>query len=158
MPEWSGCCVSSLKIISGEADVAFVRTSLDDFALYKENEDQGGYRVVLLPGLNGSDIGISLNLNHPEQWRAELYQDLRFRQALSMAINRDEVNEAAFFGLAVPRQTTTLPQNSYYKDEWENVAADYDPTPPTSCWTNSDSPRKIASASGSRRTASRCRS
>ena len=119
--------VYTLKIISGEADVAFVRTSLDDFALYKENEDQGGYRVVLLPGLNGSDIGISLNLNHPEQWRAELYQDLRFRQAVSMAINRDEVNEAAFFGLAVPRQTTTLPQNSYYKDEWENVAADYDP-------------------------------
>ena len=119
--------VYTLKIISGEADVAFVRTSLDDFALYKENEDQGGYRVVLLPGLNGSDIGISLNLNHPEQWRAELYQDLRFRQAVSMAINRDEVNEAAFFGLAVPRQTTTLPQNSYYKDEWETVAADYDP-------------------------------
>ena len=59
--------VYTLKIISGEADVAFVRTSLDDFALYKENEDQGGYRVVLLPGLNGSDIGISLNLNHPEQ-------------------------------------------------------------------------------------------
>ena len=119
--------VYTLKVISGEADVAFVRTSLDDYALYKENEDQGGYRVVLILGLNGSDIGISLNRNHPEQWRAELYQHLRFRQALSMAINRDEVNEAAFFGLAAPRQTTTLPQNSYYKPEWENVAADYDP-------------------------------
>ena len=75
----------------------------------------------------GSDIGMSLNLNHPEEWRAKLYQDLRFRRALSLTIDREEVNELAFLGLAVPRQTSTLPQNSNYKEGWGTAAAQYQP-------------------------------
>ena len=119
--------VYTLKIISGEADLAYAVAKLEDYALYKENEAQGNYRVTLLNGTNGSEVGVSLNLNHPEQWRAELYQDVRFRRALSLAINREEVSEAVYFGLAVPRQTTTLAVNSYYKSEWATTYAEYDP-------------------------------
>lgn len=119
--------VYNLKIISGEASVAYTRVNLADFALFKENEEAGNYRVEQIPGIMGANIGISLNLNHQEPWRAKLYQDVRFRRALSLAINREEVNEAVYFGLATPRQSTALPMSTFYKEEWGDAWAEYDP-------------------------------
>ncbi len=119
--------VYNLKIIGGEADLAYSYTSLDNFALYKENEARGAYNVTLIPGTRGSDMMIVLNQNHEQPWRAKLYQDIRFRRALSLAINREEVNEAVYFGLAIARQATVSPVNSYYQEEWGRTYADYDP-------------------------------
>ena len=96
--------VYTLKIIGGEADLAYGSTSLENFALYKENEAAGDYKVTLIPGLSAAEVGVVLNQNHLDEWKAELYQDVRFRRALSLAINRDEVNEQVFFGLSTPRQ------------------------------------------------------
>lgn len=119
--------VYNLKIIGGEADLAYGNTSLENFALYKENEQQGDYRVTLIPGLSASDVAVVLNQNHKQPWRAELYQDLRFRRALSLAVNRDEVNEQVFFGLATPRQAAPPTAHSYYREEWGSAWAGYDP-------------------------------
>ena len=119
--------VYTLKIIGGEADLAYGQTSLENYALYKENEEQGDYRVTLIPGLSAAAIGVVLNQNHDEPWRAELYQDVRFRRALSLAINREEINEQVFFGLATPRQAAPAPAYSYYQDEWGRSWAEYDP-------------------------------
>ena len=119
--------VYNLKIIGGEADLAYGQTSLENFALYKENEEAGDYQVTLIPGLSAAKVGMVLNQNHLEEWKAELYQDVRFRRALSLAINRDEVNEQVFFGLSTPRQAAVPPVHSYYQEEWGNAWADYDP-------------------------------
>ena len=119
--------VYNLKIIGGEADLAYGQTSLENFALYKENEEAGDYRVTLIPGLSAAEVGLVLNQNHLQEWRAELYQDIRFRRALSLAINRDEVNEQVFFGLSTPRQAAVPPVHSYYQEEWGKAWADYDP-------------------------------
>ena len=119
--------VYNLKIIGGETDLAYGSTSLENFALYKENEEAGDYKVTLIPGLSAADVAVVLNQNHLDEWKAELYQDVRFRRALSLAINRDEVNEQVFFGLSTPRQAAPPSVHSYYKDEWGNAWADYDP-------------------------------
>ena len=116
-----------LKIISGESDVAFVNTAFENFSLYKQNEDAGGYNVVLLPGNKGADVGFRVNQNHPDPVKGGIYRDVRFRQAISLAIDRDDLNNALFFGLAVPRQFTILPNASYYKPEWGEAYADFDP-------------------------------
>ena len=59
----------------------------------------------------------------------EIFQDIRFRRALSLAINRDEINESVFFGVAVPRQATLHSGATFYKPEWgeEHPYARYDP-------------------------------
>ena len=119
--------VYTLKIIAGEADLAYGQTSLENFALYKENEAAGDYKVTLIPGLSAADVGVVLNQNHLDEWKAELYQDDRFRRALSLAINRDEVNEQVFFGLSTARQAAVPSVHSYYQDEWGNAWAGYDP-------------------------------
>ncbi len=116
-----------LKIIAGETDVAFVNTAFENFSLYKQNEDAGGYNVVLLPGNKGADVGVRVNQNHPDPVKGGIYRDVRFRQAISLAIDRDDLNNALFFGLAVPRQFTILPSATYYKPEWGEAYADFDP-------------------------------
>jgi len=55
------------------------------------------------------------------------YQNRKFRQALSVAINRDEINKIIYHGLGVPRQMTVLPNTTYYKPEWGEAWAQYDP-------------------------------
>ena len=119
--------VYQLKITSGEADVACVHTSLENYPLYKENEEKGGYRVVPIPGIIGSELSLGINLNHPDSVRRKINEDIRFRKALSLAINREEINETCYFGLAFPRQATVLPDTSYYKEEWGKAYAQYDP-------------------------------
>lgn len=118
--------VYQMKVISGEADFAMGNLSLDNYTLYKENEKKGDYKVLMVPGERGSEVGISLNLNEKDPVLRRIYQNVRFRQALSLAINRDEINEAIFHGLAVPRQATVVPACSFYKKEWGEAYAAYD--------------------------------
>jgi peptide/nickel transport system substrate-binding protein len=116
-----------LKVISGEADLAFFQTSLTNYTLYRENEAQGGYRVVLVPGPASSEAGFWFNQNHGDPALAKLLGDVRFRRALSLAINREEINDVVFLGLATPRQGTINTLASFYKEEWGKSYADYDP-------------------------------
>lgn len=121
--------VNQLRIISGEADIAFMNTSFANYPLYKENEDEGGYRVNLIPGMTGAIVSYYPNQNHPDPVQREIYSDVRFRRALSIAIDRDEINESVFFGVATPRQATIPSAAVYYKPEWGEAHpyAGYDP-------------------------------
>ena len=119
--------VYQMKVISGEASVALVNTSFENYPLYKENEEAGGYQVNLIPGISYTDVGFGLNLNQSDPIKRKIYQDVRFRQALSLAINRAEINDSVYFGRAVPRQWTVLPTASFYKPEWAEAYAQYDP-------------------------------
>lgn len=116
-----------IKIVTGEADFAWMNTSFDNFTLYKENETQGDYRVILLPGFHGTEANFGINMNHSDPVERAINNDVRFRQALSLAINREEINEVVYSGRAVPRQATVLPTVSYYKPEWGEAFAEYDP-------------------------------
>ncbi len=120
--------VYQLKAISGEADYAWWSLSLENYPLYRENEEQGDYQVILHPGaLYGNEMALGFNFNEKDLVLRRIYHDIRFRQALSVAIDRDEINEALFFGKAIPRQVSPLPGNSYYKEEYGDYMTQYDP-------------------------------
>ena len=121
--------VYQAKIMAGEADIAVSNTSMEVYSLYKENESRGGYRTVPVPGVFASEAAFSINQNYPDPEYREIFNDVRFRQALSTAINREEINETVYFGLATPRQATTNPNASFYKPQWgeDHPYAQYDP-------------------------------
>ena len=52
-----------------------------------------GAHLALYPNLNAAD----------PVWRA-LFRDVRFRRALSLGINRDDINQTFYFGLGDRRQ------------------------------------------------------
>lgn len=121
--------VFDARIIAGAADLAFSSTSIEQYALFKAHEESGNYTVTLLPRREGNAVAYGFNLNHPNPGRRQIYNDIRFRQAMSLGINRDEVNRTAFFGLATPRGPSVAPDTRYYRPEWaeKNPFAQYNP-------------------------------
>ena len=118
----------NLAAISGELDYAQQDLVTESYQLYKENEERGGYRVSMWYDGRGSVlVDHKINMNHPDPAKRELFGDLRFRQALSLAINRDEVNEAVFQGLATPRAATVRSDVSFFDPAWETHYTSYDP-------------------------------
>ena len=117
----------NLKIIAGELSIAALGLATPDFPLFKENEESGGYQTLMWPRAAGAESFYAFNLTHQDPAQREVFQDVRFRQAMSLAINREEINKVLFFGLAVPRQAAMDPENSFYKEEWATRHAEYDP-------------------------------
>jgi peptide/nickel transport system substrate-binding protein len=91
-----------------------------------QNQDKGNYKVYLDPGQAGA--GIQLNLAYDEDpVLGELYRNVDFRRALSMAIDRTAVNETFFLGTGIPGSTAPAPENKYYPgDEWRTKWATLD--------------------------------
>ena len=119
--------VYTARILSGESDVAFMSVAFENFTLFKENEAAGGYSVSALPGFNASDGGFAFNVNNIDPVKRELYQDVRFRQAMSIATDREDINEVLYAGQGVPRQFTIGPTVSWFNPEWAQAWAQYDP-------------------------------
>jgi len=119
-----------MKAISGELD--FVaggggsELTLDNYPLCKEHEEEGDYRVVVGQSMFKTAMVLTLNPFVPDLVLQKIFNDIRFRQALSIAIDREGINDAVYFGLAKPRQWGILPGASFYKDEWSNYYTEYD--------------------------------
>jgi len=113
-------------IITGQLDVAIFEPSIENFPLYRENE-AAGYRTLNWQSVLGSDVIYQVNQTIDDPALRPIFQDKRFRQALSLAMNRDEINEVLYFGLATPRQHTVIPGSKYFEEEFATAYAAYDP-------------------------------
>ncbi|HEV2065318.1 MAG TPA: ABC transporter substrate-binding protein, partial [Thermomicrobiales bacterium] len=114
------------KIVTGAFDFAAGNTSVLNFATYEASAQQGGYRVLRWSSGRGGENFYQVNLNWPDAELRTIHQDVRYRQAMSLAINRQEMNDLLFFGSAVPRQMTVLPTSIYFKQEYADAFAQYD--------------------------------
>jgi len=119
--------VSNMKIISGEVDYACAAMKLENYPLYMESKEKGDFRVMLWKLLFQSATGFMFNLTDNDPALREIFQDVRFRRAISLAINREEINEAVFFGLGVPMQSAMPPGSRFYDPELAEAYAEYDP-------------------------------
>ena len=119
--------VRTLKLISKELDAAGENPlPVKDYPLYVENETQGDYKVYLFDNSRGNDAGISFNQSDKDPVLRELFQDVRFRQAMSLAIDRAQVNEVLYFGKATVRQATIPASTSFYEDWMGKYFTDFD--------------------------------
>lgn len=117
--------VATTKAVAGEFSV--YRANAVDIPVFKENEAKGGFSVYQWKSPDGSDAQIAFNLNDKDPVLRAVFQDVRFRQAMSLAINREEINNTFFFGLGTIIQSTVSPNASYYKEEWGKAFIAYDP-------------------------------
>jgi peptide/nickel transport system substrate-binding protein len=119
--------VLKLRALAGKADLQQNTMTFDFYPLLKENEEAGGYRVLLWDNDNSAYPAIMPNQNTKDEVLRELIQDDRFRIALSHAINREQVNEMVFHGAGVPGQGIVCSSSPSYKEEYGRAHADYDP-------------------------------
>jgi peptide/nickel transport system substrate-binding protein len=111
---------------TGEADIQARYIRFDNYTFLKEAELQDRLKVKLWEAGEGSRIALLPNFNTTDAvWRA-LWRDVRVRRALSVAINRREINQAIFYGLARPSSNTMLPQSPVFKKEFQTAWAQFD--------------------------------
>lgn len=116
-----------IATMNGEYDLSAKDLALGDYPLYKQNETKGNYTAILGTGTKGSYIVFGFNLTWPtDPVLTKIMSDVRFRQAMSLALNRPEINEVIFLGQGVPRQIGPVPGVSYYEDWMNDYYATYD--------------------------------
>jgi len=117
-----------MKLLNGEMSVGGYMSgmTMQDVSLYKEGEEKGNYSCFLYTSLY-TEVVFSFNQAHPDPIMREIFQDRRFRQAMSLAINRDEINEYLMGGTGIPTQATVHPTCSFFRQEWSTAYAEYDP-------------------------------
>lgn len=120
--------VLNMKAMAGEIDMQFRHIVWTNYTLFMENKDKGNYRILKWISAEGSNALLMPNLNHKDPVLRRLFENIDFRRALSLAINREEINQIAYLGMGKPRQAAVIPQCPYYKPEYEKAYAEYDPT------------------------------
>jgi len=114
------------RAAAGESDMVYVDTSLENLEQYEELAAGGGFRLILWPGSDTTEFTLEVNQFHTDSVYGGMLGDVRFRQALSAAIDREAINERIYGGFGVPRQLSVLPSTSFYRAEWAEHFAVYD--------------------------------
>jgi peptide/nickel transport system substrate-binding protein len=123
--------IASAKIIpaktgTGESDLQARYLRFDNYTFLKQNEERNGFRTLLWRNGKVSHLTLYPNLNARDPvWRA-LLRDVRFRRALSLAIDRTEVNQVIHYGLALASQNTVLPQSPLFRKTYQQAWTQFD--------------------------------
>ena len=115
-----------LKLINAEADYKSQSLQLPSAPLLLEHQESGDYTIDLRPEITLANV--SFNVTHANLEKRKVFGDLRFRQAMSIALNRDEINEVGFLGQGIPKQYVGFsPSPSFLDPKWESYMIQYDP-------------------------------
>ncbi len=118
--------VRILKLVNAEADYKSQSLSLASAPLLLENQEKGGYTVQLKPQI--ASYTIAFNVTSEDLAKRAVFGDVRFRRAMSAALNRDEMNETAFFGQGTPVQYTGFsPRPPFVDPALEQAYVAHDP-------------------------------
>ena len=118
--------VIPVKTSTGESDLQARYLTFEQVPFLRKNERQAGYRVFLWNTGVPSTVAIYPNLTTNDPVMRALFHDRRFRQALSLGVNRNDVNKILYYGLGVPGQATVL-RNPVGHEEPRMAYARYDP-------------------------------
>lgn len=119
--------VMNLRAVSGELSVAGLDLQLINYPVIREGEAAGDYTTTLVYSERGADVALAFNQEHPDPVLREIFRDVRFRQAMSLGINREEINEIVFLGQGTIRQATINESASFFRQEWADHYVAYDP-------------------------------
>jgi len=117
--------VAALKHSSGEVDFQARHSAIQNMPLYLKNQEQGGYHLTLWNSISPADAVIYLNQGHIEDPEVGKWIRTRdFRKALSLGINREEIQESYFLGMGTirgfvpPKGTPFYPGDEYDQPDY----------------------------------------
>ena len=114
------------KAGAGESDLQARYLRLDNYPFLVEGGERNGFNVRLWKRGVGSQMVLYPNLNSVDPaWRA-LVRDIRFRRALSLAIDREEINQVVYFGLVAASANTVLPESPLFREDYQQAWSEFD--------------------------------
>lgn len=114
------------KTGAGETDLQSRYIAFEDYTFLKDSESRYNFSVRLWSTTKGAHIALYPNLNTTDPTWRQVIRDARFRQALSLAINRDEINEVVYFGLAKVGNNTVLETSPLFKPAFRTTWSVFD--------------------------------
>ncbi len=126
--------VTKLKVAQSELDwLGMHEVTMMEYPFYKENEPKANFVVGDYISCMGDRVTffpyhtVYKDDGTLDEGLTEIVRDYRFVKALSLAIDREEINQSVFFGTARIGQMSPMPASKYYKEEYGTAFAEYDP-------------------------------
>jgi peptide/nickel transport system substrate-binding protein len=120
--------IINLRAMAGEYDFQSRHLGMQKLPVFLDNQEKGDYTVYLDPASYGSDMTIFVGMAYdgdPEV--AKWLRTKSFRNALSLGIDRDQLNEAFWLGIGVPGSCVPSPDSLYSPGpEWNKLWAAHD--------------------------------
>ena len=88
-----------MKIMSGEVDYARESMAIADYPMLKQNEANGGYKALPMKSHDAMFFHFNYGYTLDEEVR-QIFNTREFRQALNMAIDRDNIIDNVYLDLA----------------------------------------------------------
>ncbi|MDX1484945.1 MAG: ABC transporter substrate-binding protein, partial [Alphaproteobacteria bacterium] len=113
----SSSSLIAAKSSGGESDLQARGLAFNQYTFLKTGEKRGDYKVYLWQTARGAHLALFPNLNLADPvWRG-LFWNVDFRRALSLGINRHEINQVLYYGLGIEGNNLVLPQSPLYDRE-----------------------------------------
>lgn len=106
----------NLRAIAGQYDLQVRHIDIQKIPVLKQNEAKGNYQVHLWRWQHGTDAGLFVNQNYTggdEEIRNWL-RNKDFRVALSLGIDRDQLNQTYWVGIGDPGSSAPGPLSPFY--------------------------------------------
>lgn len=121
--------VLNLRATAGEYDFQERHLNVQNLPVFLENQTQGDYKVHLDPSGDCTAL-IRFNMSYeadPEI--AKWFANKDFRHALSLGVDRDQINETFMLGLGIPGSVVPADDNQYnpgpeYRELWAVLDVD----------------------------------
>ena len=115
-----------VKTGAGETDLQARYLRSDKYTFLKQGAERHKFKVHLWRTAKGSHIAFYPNLTVGDKVWRKVIRDVRFRRALSLAIDRHEINQVMYFGLALEGANAMLPGSALYKKKYQTAWAKFD--------------------------------
>ncbi len=114
------------KVGAGEVELQSRALQFNNYTVLKRSEVRQDFKVRLWRNARGSQIALYPNLNATDPVWRETMRDVRFRRALSMAIDRHEINMVIYYGLARESANTVMAESPFFKPELQSMWSKFD--------------------------------
>ena len=112
-----------LMFRSQEADI--LEVAMQDIASIMA--DMGDKAVLrTFASVEWGGVKVTFNYTHTDKNYADLFNNIKFRQAISIAVDREQVSELVSDGFLEPGQCAPQPGNFGYDAEWMKKWTEYD--------------------------------
>jgi peptide/nickel transport system substrate-binding protein len=115
------------RLLSGDLDFSGHSTYLKNMELYKKAQTEKKVKIFLWNSTLVSAVLIYPNLTPKDKELREFFQKREVRTALSISMNRKEINDVVHFGLGEVRQVALWPSSIYYQKGDEAHDIEFDP-------------------------------
>lgn len=96
-----------LQVMQGNTDfVLYHGFFMGDVSTLKGGEQRGGYEVRYWDSGSGTGTNFQWNIDHPEDKKRALYRSPEFKQAMSLALDRTQIQKVVYFGTGWPTTGT----------------------------------------------------